>query len=267
MNIINYNNFKYSSITIDEPIVNNNIMNINMKYNNNNIYIKTPLLKIHSINDDIIEFKLSECNKEKSFFTFIYDLEDLVFNIVKKNFNNWFDNTENINTLLNNQSKSWYINDKSRIIIKFNFNKDLEDNYNLKKNKKIGMVIKVSDIEFNENIYSINFKILEFHNKNNNIKKNIYNIHNDLDMLYYSDNDIENFNSEEEYDSDLEYDSIKKKKNNKKIKKKINRFKIKQKDIKDCNKFERLNIKLNNLKVKKKIRVLYRNKIKIINLN
>ena len=50
-------------------------------------------------------------------------------------------------------------------------------------------------------------KILEFHNKNNNIKKNIYNIHNDLDMLYYSDNDIENFNSEEEYDSDLEYDS------------------------------------------------------------
>ena len=47
MNIINYNNFKYSSITIDEPIVNNNIMNINMKYNNNNIYIKTPLLKIH----------------------------------------------------------------------------------------------------------------------------------------------------------------------------------------------------------------------------
>ena len=93
------NSIVFSNIEYNKPIKHSTYYQTDIKYNNNDMFLQSPFLKViennfYENNDNsffTISFLLLNNKSCKNFFKTIYDIEDYTCNIIHKNSNKWFE--------------------------------------------------------------------------------------------------------------------------------------------------------------------------------
>jgi hypothetical protein len=173
---LNFNNINLSNLQFTDPIINNDLYESYVYYNNNDepnqIIFKTGNMRIININQINNKYQLivQFIKDYDKFYDFIYNLDKTIISNVFDNSQYWFNNKANIH-VLNNMFKpsinvpinlhsfptmTLYINNNCSII---DINGDEIPIEDLQPNYEINMVIHVDKILFYSNKYVLNYNV------------------------------------------------------------------------------------------------------------
>lgn len=198
--IQNYKNININDIIFLEPL--SNITKKNNKYiskckyieNNKNInlFIKTPILKLESIDyDKDLIFNLFFSKEDPLFYDFFYNLEFYLINYVSLNSKKWFDIEFNLNKIKRLYSSNIKLPKNLTNMPIFSINLPINDynyetkiidenNNNIKidklasNNSNIEMIINLKGFIFEENKFYIDWNIYQIKLYSNIKKENDY---------------------------------------------------------------------------------------------
>ena len=166
MNIIDNfdNSIAFSNILYNKPIRHSTYYQSNIKYNNEDMIIQSPFLKVvknnfyenNSNSFFTISFTLLNNKSCKNFFKTIYDIEDYNCNIIHQKSEEWFGKKIPLNILYKKHVQPWDINRDGEIVISFHL---------LKSKDKWQIVdVDLDGISMRNNLRSQVYKIISKNN-------------------------------------------------------------------------------------------------------
>ena len=176
LEIDNQNHLEYKKFKFKKPksLVNGYFSKI--MYNSSKFVLDTPYLKIENIkftkNQSEISFKITEDLRD--FFQKIYDIEEFVLTSVEKYSSQWFNKKLSINILYKNQIKPWIIDREGNIILKVKIRNNREFR-KIQTGDYLALKIHLEGISFDSKTFSSSWKCIDYnaYDENCNLFNNL----------------------------------------------------------------------------------------------
>ena len=176
LEIDNQNYLEYKKFKFKKPksLVNGYFSKI--MYNSSKFVLDTPYLKIENIkftkNQSEISFKITEDLRD--FFQKIYDIEEFVLTSVEKYSSQWFNKKLSINILYKNQIKPWIIDREGNIILKVKIRNNREFR-KIQTGDYLALKIHLEGISFDSKTFSSSWKCIDYnaYDENCNLFNNL----------------------------------------------------------------------------------------------
>lgn len=170
-NYLEYKKFKFKK---PKSLVNGYFSKI--VYDSNKFILDTPYLKIENIkftkNQSEVSFKITEDLRD--FFQKIYDIEEFVLASVEKYSSQWFNKKLSINILYKNQIKPWIIDRDGNIILKVKIRNNREFR-KIQSGDYLALKIHLEGISFDSKTFSSSWKCIDYnaYDENCNLFNNL----------------------------------------------------------------------------------------------
>ena len=176
LEIDNQNHLEYKKFKFKKPksLVNGYFSKI--MYNSSKFVLDTPYLKIENIkftkNQSEISFKITEDLRD--FFQKIYDIEEFVLTSVEKYSLQWFNKKLSINILYKNQIKPWIIDREGNIILKVKIRNNREFR-KIQTGDYLALKIHLEGLSFDSKTFSSSWKCIDYnaYDENCNLFNNL----------------------------------------------------------------------------------------------
>lgn len=170
-NYLEYKKFKFKK---PKSLVNGYFSKI--VYDSNKFILDTPYLKIENIkftkNQSEVSFKITEDLRD--FFQKIYDIEEFVLASVEKYSSQWFNKKLSIDILYKNQIKPWIIDREGNIILKVKIRNNREFR-KIQSGDYLALKIHLEGISFDSKTFSSSWKCIDYnaYDENCNLFNNL----------------------------------------------------------------------------------------------
>lgn len=170
-NYLEYKKFKFKK---PKSLVNGYFSKI--VYDSNKFILDTPYLKIENIkftkNQSEVSFKIIEDLRD--FFQKVYDIEEFVLTSVEKYSSQWFNKKLSIDILYKNQIKPWIIDREGNIILKVKIRNNREFR-KIQSGDYLALKIHLEGISFDSKTFSSSWKCIDYnaYDENCNLFNNL----------------------------------------------------------------------------------------------